>query len=334
MESNTISLGDAFCRLSHHIQTDLQNTLLLMRGQDPELRTTEMRQFLARSRKKMLQIYALVKWLSSPGVAQCFRAIADFNGQLATMDQVMARNLDEMYFCHASIFSMRSRPFEIKRSIDILARRTYYNLPGSMFSCGKPDFPEQLEPESVIRDLNLFLRLKLVADNFLSNNDSFKINVNKGILRIEYPHYFAIYLTLTNLSETAKWQVLNCKLLVHSLETPDNSNSTSNIKHSEAENKLLTPLREIALETDNTNIADNTSTTATTSSTVLSTMLKQCRIAALDRGIQVLAQDLGAISPVLPGVVSYFPGVVRASLKSAGLGESLSMQLWKSSFHG
>lgn len=58
MTERTVALGDVLRRIELYVQTDLQNTLMLMRGQDPELRTTEMQQFLHRSRKRMLQIYA------------------------------------------------------------------------------------------------------------------------------------------------------------------------------------------------------------------------------------------------------------------------------------
>ena len=177
MAERQITLGDAIRKVTLHVQVDLQNTLLLMRGQEPELRTTELKHFLQRSRKKMLQVYALCKWLAAPGISQCFNALTDFNGQLSTMEFEMARNLDEMYFCHASIFTMRSRGYEVSTAVDIASQETYSLLPSSMFSCGKPEFPALLDADTVKKDLNMYLHVKTDRCPYMRKNLNISTNI-------------------------------------------------------------------------------------------------------------------------------------------------------------
>jgi hypothetical protein len=328
MSADSISLGDAIRKLTLHVHTDLQNTLLLMRSQDPELRTTELRQFIARSRRKLLQLYALTKWLSSAGITQCFRAIADFNGQLTTLDQETARNLDEMYFIHASIFTMRSRPYEVPLAVDIAAKQTYPSLPASMFSCGKPDFPALMDLETVRRDLNVFLRAKISALNNLQEKNSMVITIAGGVLKLEVPHYFALFLTLSKLSEDASWVVLNCRLLTKPVSDMDTTEHKRADKTREsAQQTLLQALRKIACAGDGDGAGSNNGS----SSGGLRSMLQSCRSAALDSCLHVLAQELEASTQI----ASNFAGVYIAALRTdiTRKDVALLVKVWPSTFH-
>lgn len=326
MSADSISLGDAIRKLTLHVHTDLQNTLLLMRGQDPELRTTELRQFIARSRRKLLQLYALAKWLSSAGITQCFRAIADFNGQLTTLDQETARNLDEMYFIHASIFTMRSRPYEVPLAVDIAAKQTYPSLPASMFSCGRPDFPAPMDLETVRRDLNVFLRAKISTLNNLQEKNNMAISISGGVLKLEVPHYFALFLTLSKLSEDASWVVLNCRLLTKPVSETTEHKRADKTRES-AEQTLLHALRKIASAGDGDGAGGNNDS----SCGGLRSMLQACRSAALDSCVHVLAQELEASTQI----ASNFAGVYSAALRTdiTRKDVALLVKVWPSAFH-
>jgi hypothetical protein len=326
MAENSISLGDAIRKLTLHVHTDLQNTLLLMRGQDPELRTTELRQFIARSRRKLLQLYALTKWLSSAGITQCFRAIADFNGQLTTLDQETARNLDEMYFIHASIFTMRSRPYEVPLAVDIAARRTYPSLPTSMFSCGKPDFPAPMNLDTVRRDLDVFLRAKISGlGKVQREKNSMVVTIAGGMLKLEVSHYFVLFLTLSNLSEDASWVVLNCRLLTKPVSDTSEDNRADKARAS-AEQTLLQALRKIAcagvsVETGGCN----------GSSGCLTAMLQACRSAALDSCVRVLAQELEASTQIASNFAGVYSAVLQTDITRRDA--TLLVKVWLSTFH-
>ncbi len=355
MEVQSITLGDALKKLSNNVQTELQNTLFLMRNQDPELRTTELRAFLSRTRTKLSQIYAMLRWLSSPGISQCFRSISDFNGQLQSMEGEMARNLDEMYFCHASIFSMRSRPLEIIRAKDILARETYYNLPAAMFSCGKPDFPAELDPVAVSRDLTVYLRTKLSLEDISDLPFPVSVTIEDGLLTLECNYYFRLFLTLKALHENADWSVLNCFLLSDAASGAPTVASFDKDR-TNLESKLVASLRGMVtldspVVTEEDNAATETkSDVMPVTRNVLKELVLECRSTAVRGSVRLLHQQL----TTSPQCMSYFKECSQAALVETvdtlntlpfnisktknGLTNSeshdLSLKVWKSSFHG
>eukprot|EP01032_Pedospumella_encystans_P014851 gene14851-17034_t len=356
MEVQSITLGDALKKLSNNVQTELQNTLFLMRNQDPELRTTELRAFLSRTRTKLSQIYAMLRWLSSPGISQCFRSISDFNGQLQSMEGEMARNLDEMYFCHASIFSMRSRPLEIIKAKDILARETYYNLPAAMFSCGKPDFPAELDAVAVSRDLTVYLRTKLSLEAITDLPFPVTIKIEEGLLTLECSHYFRLFLTLKALHETAEWMVLNC-LLLSDAATGAPTVVSFDKDRMTLEKKLVASLRGMAVLDSPVVTEEENAATETKSDVipvvrnVLKELVLECRHTAVRGSVRLLHQQLASS----PQCMSYFKECSQAALientdtlgslsfnannkakNSLTNSEShdLSVKVWKSSFHG
>lgn len=284
----------------------------------------------------------MLKWLNSPGISQCFRSINDFNGQLLTMEGEMARNLDEMYFCHASIFSMRSRPLEIIKAKDILARETYYNLPASMFSCGKPDFPMELEPDSVSRDLTVFIHTKLKIEYSEEVQFPMTRSIENGLLTINCCHYFRLYLTLKVLHEESEWCVLNCQLLNDAAVDAPNVSSFETDKIV-LEKKLIEVLRGIASSaTVGGSVPPDSSSAAVESKSepvrnTIGELLSACRSTAIYASVKLLHQQF----LTSPQCASYFKESVQVSLVEASTSEPskdsasyLSVKVWKSAFHG
>lgn len=341
MEIQSISLGDALRKLAVNMQTDLQNSLLLMRGQDPELRTVEMRSFIARSRRKLTQFYAIVRWLSTAGVSQCFRGVADFNSQMATIDGEMARNLDEMYFVHASIYSMRSRPLEVTKAMDMLARKTYYNLPGAMFSCGRPEFPQALDPEEVVRDLCVFTNVKLNSSDRIGSNWPVNLSVTQGMLTIDYPGYFQLFLTLKTLSEHSDWTVLNCTLPCARTLCDSVTSKQIRAEVNQETEQLVAALRKTcatqqAICDDAAQVPAQAQDTPQQPRGALQEMLQQCRAAALAIGLKVLHQKL----EVSLEAASYFKDTYHVRLVNSQQQQKelnsnkqyLSVKFWRSTF--
>jgi hypothetical protein len=349
MASTSVSLGDAIQRAALSMQNDLQNTLLMMRSQDPEQRTTELKHFIARNRKKALQLYALTRWMSSPGILQCFRAIADYNGQISVVDQEMARNLDEMYFCHAGIYTMRSRPYEVSSAVDISVEGSYNGLPTSVFSCGRPEFPDLLDASVVKRNLDLCLQAKLQLSGALTARKNVVFTVSGGLLKLSVPKFYCLYLTLSHLSEQAIWTVLNCNLLVEPVGTPhsDTVETTNKLPSLMlAQGGLLRSLRAAAAcgsaTNDSTGAAEADAATGDPSprtgvdtaewNSGLSSMLDLCEAAALDCSIQVLAHELSLVQ----ATSNSFRGVYDAGMRRLSCANSsqayLSLRLWESVF--
>jgi hypothetical protein len=62
-----ITVGDALKFVSARVFKYMKNLFLIFGEQDPELRTSEMRLFITKAKKIMIQMLALLRWLNSPG---------------------------------------------------------------------------------------------------------------------------------------------------------------------------------------------------------------------------------------------------------------------------
>ena len=67
MNAQTVTVGDALKRLSSRIYLNLKNLFPILAEQDPELRTSELRLFVTRSKKVLFQMLAIMRWLQSSG---------------------------------------------------------------------------------------------------------------------------------------------------------------------------------------------------------------------------------------------------------------------------
>ena len=62
------TVGDSLKRISSRIYNDIKKLFLILADQDPELRTSEMRIFISRTKKVLYQMLAILKWLQSSGL--------------------------------------------------------------------------------------------------------------------------------------------------------------------------------------------------------------------------------------------------------------------------
>lgn len=125
----------------------------------------------------------------------------------------MARSLDGMYFTHAQIFTMRSRPWPVLRAKELLSRSSAYaqTLPATVFSCGAPLPPAEFggDPAKTMRELNLLLRAKMVLEPLEpALAQCVRVKVDGGVLCASYDNYFELYMTLKSLDAYSVWTVL------------------------------------------------------------------------------------------------------------------------------
>ena len=334
----SIPLGDVLQKIAAHVSTDLKVLIALMAKQDPELRTLELKNFITRTKRKLLQTLALLRWLSSSNVMASFSALSDFNRQLISVDGVLSRGLDELYFTHFHMYAMRSRQYCVSKAMDILASKTYPFLPASVFSCGRPDFPlhdNDGNSSSVIsNDLDVFIRAKLILHDSLPHDvPQVEKLVAGGVLAIEYPNYFILHLTLCELHERARWKILGCKLLC--------CKDDDDVELIVLEKHLLRLLKKTTMETTTTSAADGIRSTAeavdpsgppSISSVCLRRMVLLCRHAAIGAGLRELYSRMVAH---LSTAYGSFEGVCRVDfVDSPHCSSYLSVKYWCSTHDG
>jgi len=286
-------------RLSFDIFSEVKSIQVLMRGMDPDMRTVELKNWIGRSKRKLMQLYGLMRWLSLPNSSHIFRSVADFSFQLSTVDANMVRSLDELYFAHALVFSMRSRPYELLRAKDILCKSSYTALPDALFACGRPEIPTLLEPATVESDLDIFIRTKLALVDPLPPGMPLRASVASGVLCIEYTSYFALSLSLNTMDEAAPWSVLKCAIFL-----------AADSSAKEAEDALLVQLRSVSHGKS------------------LRVMLGVCLRASIDLGLR----ELHAQALRLPQA-STFPDVLETAFVDSKE-KYFRLRLWKSPFSG
>jgi hypothetical protein len=245
MESGDVSrlsMGNALRRLSIHIYNDLKRTLAVMQNQDPELRTIELRRFIFRTRKIVIQMMSVTKFLLSEGVTTTFRGFDDFQFRIDRINQVLARNIEEQQHSCSDIVIARSRPYNIRDAMDLMSAQASVDFPLSVLSCGLPPPPVLFPSQTVISDLNIYIRAKLFfIKALLPSNCQF--DVRDGAMEVVHTNYYRLRLTLTALDECAEWKILECRLLVAA--DSEYMGSTDRWDWSTIESELVVALKRV-----------------------------------------------------------------------------------------
>jgi hypothetical protein len=205
--TQTVPLGDALQRIVAQIYNDSNKLLLNLKSQDPELRTTELRAFLANTKAKLLQTLCLVRWLGQPNVVNLFHSLVQFNMCMANMDEVMARNLDEMFFVHGSLYPMRSFQHECKIARSIISADDYLGLPLAIRTAGRKPLPVVIPKDSLHAKLNIYIRAKIAIIDPIPRGRSYICYVKAGSLFISLENVFNLQLSLRSLRRDAAWLV-------------------------------------------------------------------------------------------------------------------------------
>ncbi|RYH12612.1 hypothetical protein EON65_37790, partial [archaeon] len=207
--SPSVPLGDAIQKIVAQIYADANRTLSNLKAQDPELRTTELRGFIANTKAKLLQLLAIIRWLNKPHVVHLFHSLAQFNSCLGDVDSVMSRGLDEMYFIHGSLFSLRSSRHETSLAKSILANSKYLNLPLAVTSAGRKPLPSAIPSSTMSRKMHIYIHSKLHLTDSIHSHKHYVFSVRDSALYVEKKHVFSVKLTLSSLSIESGWVILS-----------------------------------------------------------------------------------------------------------------------------
>lgn len=216
LQTKSITLGDLLQRVALGVHRELEDSRMTMRGMDPELRTKFLRAFISRTLKKFAQIYAICDYLKGPTARQFFSSLNELKRQISTIETQLCETQDQLYWKHAQLFPMRSRPFEVVPAMDLLATGSYPHLPSVIFSCGRFPAPgKKLDKFALVKDLDIFIRAKLALNDPLPHGVD-EATVSNGTLRMRQSDVYEVYATLTQLTEDAPWIVLDSNILARS----------------------------------------------------------------------------------------------------------------------
>jgi hypothetical protein len=241
-----ITLGDLTQRTAVYIYEEMQQLNSALVSMDKELRTLRMRAFVAKSIKKLAQLYAIIRWAQTPAMTPLMDGLAALHQNISAIDAQLAEIQDRYYWSHATMYCMRSRPLEVEVACDILTNGTYTHLPEAIFSCNralKPgtDFANATESDkaALSEELNTFIRAKLALDDPLPTGLT-HASVQNGYLKLRQEHIWEATVSLDHLSETALWVVLSANILI---ESRHDENFPGGFNHEALERDLLYILR-------------------------------------------------------------------------------------------
>lgn len=210
--TSSITLGDLFQRVALGVHRELEQCRNSMRSMDPELRTKYLRTFVGRTLKKLAQLYAICTWLNNPNVGQFFNSLNDLKRQVVMLETQLCITQDQLFYKHAELFPMRSRPMEVEAAMDILASGTYSHLPSVIFSCGRMPKPGNLiNKQLLIKDMEVFIRSKLFLYDQLPRGVTHS-SISNGVLTFGMRGVYECMVTLTQLVENAAWIVLDSNI--------------------------------------------------------------------------------------------------------------------------
>lgn len=207
--NGTISLGEVFHRVAYSIHKDLTDVVeMSAKSKDPEINTIAMVSFVSRTRRKLLQLLATVKWLSTPRTKRIIDALDTYYFNLQDFERRCEAATGEMFFVHSRIFSMRSpRPLIEDAMTLMTARRVRGSLPPAVFQSGRREYP-RIE-EDFMKQFSSVVKMKLFREKLnLVLNDVVKGTLRDGVLTIAYGNLFTLSCTLLTSSLESSWRAL------------------------------------------------------------------------------------------------------------------------------
>lgn len=208
--NDTISLGEVFHRVALSIHDDLKDVTNASASKttNREINTRAMIGFVSRTRRKLLQLLATVKWLSTPRTKRILDALDTYYFNLQDFERRCEAATGEVFFVHSRIYSMRSpRPLIEDAMTLMTAKRVRGSLPPAVFQSGRREYP-QIE-EDFMKKLSSVIKMKLFREKSnLVLNDVVKGSLRDGVLTIVYGNLFTFSCTLLTSSLESSWRVL------------------------------------------------------------------------------------------------------------------------------
>eukprot|EP00981_Chlorochromonas_danica_P007702 scaffold1869_cov163-Ochromonas_danica.AAC.14 len=128
---------------------------------------------------------------------------------LAGLDGVTLRNLDEMYFVHGSLFPLRSNQHEVILARHLMVKGDYLSLPRAAQFAGRMPLPRPLPIPTLQAKMNIFLKAKLALLDPLPSDRRYKACVENGLLNIVCENVFTLGVTLQSVSRESDWMVVH-----------------------------------------------------------------------------------------------------------------------------
>ena len=128
----SVKLGTVIRNVVNITYKELDELITNMSAQTGTLRTQKLRQFCHRAMKRLLQLYALCKWIMTPDVVVFLNDISTLQQHMQEIENELNKMQDTLYFTHANLYSKRFNPLEVRASQDLFARGKITSLPQQM----------------------------------------------------------------------------------------------------------------------------------------------------------------------------------------------------------
>lgn len=191
-----------------------------MPAQTPELRFEKMKACIARLKKQLCQLLALLMWLRDENVQKYLSSVRNLTADIVARQMQLNGVQDAFYFLHQSIYKRRRQALDVSFASDIVARGTYAHLPASIFDFGAAATKiKKTEANAAdTAEMNLFIGCKLCLGDPITDKID-RVDVKEGILTLTKDNAFEISLTLSERIESAHWVVNRVEFLVEHRNT-------------------------------------------------------------------------------------------------------------------
>lgn len=205
-----ITLRDVVERLCTHIYESAVSLIIKLQDTlEHEIRTRIIRNFVIFYKKKLFQLHALVSWLGSTSISQFFEAYNNFLLHIDLANNFFVRSLDEMYFSHSTLFSMRKRNLSVQSSMNCLVDGRVVCLPRTIqsFGCIYKILEKPLV-DGITNWSNLSLGKALLLQQHRADFRQYLFELNHGVMIVFVPDVFmAHFVALCN--SLRPWKILS-----------------------------------------------------------------------------------------------------------------------------
>lgn len=243
-----VPLGDLIQKIASDVSRSLMIVLEALPAQTPELRFEKMKACIARMKKELCQLLAILMWLRDENAQKFFQSMGSVESDIRTREMQLNGVQDSFFFLHQSIYKRRRRALDVTMASDIMARGTYAHLPLSIFrfdpnlSSALAETKIDTVSPGVREELNMFIGCKLCLEEQVTPKID-ELSIVNGNLIMKKSNFFEVtQLTLVEPSETAKWTVSGIHFCI---EHRENHGFVDTYEHLNLENNIKKSLNNL-----------------------------------------------------------------------------------------
>lgn len=277
---DSIPVGDLLQRVAADASRKVLSMLEAMPAQTPELRFEKMKACMARLKKQLCQLLALLMWLRDNNVQKYLTSVRALGADVRQRQMQLDGVQDAFYYLHQSIYKRRRQALDVFFATDIIARGTYAHLPSSIFDFGGASSDMSGIPKlERAAELDMFIGCKLCLSDPISGKfDS--VHVEAGQLHLRKSNSFNIALTLSAASEMAHWVVVEVEF---TMEHREGEGFVDSYAHAELEKNVKTALNTLLRHK-----GDSAAGNMAADRSVLDTVSSLCRHVAMSLCLKLL----------------------------------------------